>query len=58
MLYRLRDKLNNSLHQAENGIQAIETSQAPQREAESEETDSEFPSPFRADDSAEQQDDL
>ncbi len=30
VLYRLRDKLNNSLHQAENGIQAIEASQAPQ----------------------------
>ena len=32
VLYRLRDKLNNSLHQAENGIQAIEASQAPQEQ--------------------------
>ena len=42
VLYRLRDKLNNSLHQAENGIQAIEASQAPQEQPALEETESEF----------------
>ena len=42
VLYRLRDKLNNSLHQAENGIQAIEASQAPQEQTPLEEEDDEF----------------
>ena len=42
VLYRLRDKLNNSLHQAENGIQAIEASQAPQEQTPPEEDDDEF----------------
>ena len=42
VLYRLRDKLNNSLHQAENGIQAIEASQAPQEQPALEETEGEF----------------
>ena len=42
VLYRLRDKLNNSLHQAENGIQAIESSQAPQEQTSLEEEDDEF----------------
>lgn len=42
VLYRLRDKLNNSLHQAENGIQAIESSQAPQEQALLEEEEGEL----------------
>ena len=42
VLYRLRDKLNNSLHQAENGIQAIESSQAPQEQTPMEEEDGEL----------------
>ena len=42
VLYRLRDKLNNSLHQAENGIQAIEASQAPQEQTPAEGEDDEF----------------
>ncbi len=42
VLYRLRDKLNNSLHQAENGIQAIEASQAPQEQTPPGEEEFEF----------------
>jgi len=42
VLYRLRDKLNNSLHQAENGIQAIEASQTPQEQLPLEEEDGEL----------------
>lgn len=42
VLYRLRDKLNNSLHQAENGIQAIEASQAPQEQDAPAETEGEL----------------
>ena len=42
VLYRLRDKLNNSLHQAENGIQAIEASQAPQEQPLPEDEDGEL----------------
>ncbi len=45
VLYRLRDNLNNSLQQAENGIQAIEASQAPQEETGLEETEAEFVPP-------------
>ena len=46
VLYRLRDNLNTSLQQAENGIQAIEASQAPQEQMEPDETGPEFaPSP-------------
>jgi flagellar biosynthesis/type III secretory pathway protein FliH len=52
VLYRLRDNLHNSLQQAENGIQAIEASQAPQEQIEPEEADHEYaPSPaFQPDD--------
>ncbi|MCY4117713.1 MAG: hypothetical protein OXF55_12580 [Caldilineaceae bacterium] len=45
VLYRLRDNLNNSLQQAENGIQAIEASQAPQEETGMEDSLEEFVPP-------------
>lgn len=56
VLYRLRDKLNNSLHQAENGIQAIEASQAPHEQSlpEDEEEELEFAPAIPADEDDEE----